>query len=277
MHITLGTKAFWNDLTIPPLTSRSLHPSSQHYCVSPIESLGSATGHTVSILLPHSVQQALLDINGMLSEAPQSLASSVTHEIEVPSHTDANGFAGYVEAFARELYALYFPKTLGAPELSENPLTRVGIPRDVTHRWHCALTTITHHFQDVAAHLQSAGYSRLFVSGTRNSFADHFHVHDFYTYILYCGREFGTEVILGDLEHNNLTVEERKDSWKRHTHRVHGVSSPSTPPFASATNEGLLIPPRVAHRACRTTSVYGQSEANLALVLTAFRSRDNSP
>jgi hypothetical protein len=210
------------------------------------------------ISLPKPVEQALANLNKILTSTPIQHASSVTQEIRLPASHDADEMKECVETLSREVAALYFPTSDSA------------IPADTLDALRNALSVLCTHFQEIASLLQETGYARCFVAGTRNSFADHFHVHDFYTYILYCGREVGTEVVVGALDTNNLSIEERKDSWQRHTHRINGAINHSVPSFTSDTDMGLLLPPFVAHRACRSVSQHGKAQSNFALVLTAF-------
>lgn len=218
--------------------------------------LASSSGRVAQVNLPRYVKDALESINNILTSAPLHRTSSVTREVQLPASREPNEIKECVEAFSQEVAALFFPKSETAARCS--------------HSFRGALSVVCEHFQDVASFLQETGYTRCSIAGTRNSFADHFHVHDFYTYILYCGREIGTEVVVGGLERNALSIEERKDSWRRHTHRIIGAINHSLPSFTSDTDMGLLLPPFVAHRACPPLSQHGKTQPNLALVLTAF-------
>jgi len=81
----------------------------------------------------------------------------------------------------------------------------------------------------------------------------------------------GTEVVVGGLKTNDLSIEVRKDSWQLSTHRITGATSRDLPIFTSSTDMGLLLPPFVAHRACHSRTQHGKAQSNLALVLTAFK------
>lgn len=208
--------------------------------------------------LPDPVAHAVATLRHLLSSAPATLTSAVTQEIPLPSTTEQTTRDAFIDSLSRQLAALYFP---------ECDSTSVQ-----THaqEWRASLSILFDHFQHVASLLKPTGYTRAFVAATRNSFADHFHVHDFYTYIVYCGRELGTEVIVGELHTNELALEERKDSWQRHTHRITGPVHHLASTYTSDTRMGLLVPPFVAHRACQAQSPQGKMQPNLALALTVF-------
>jgi hypothetical protein len=212
--------------------------------------------------LPQPVSDALATLREVLSSAPVKLTSSVTPEIPLPTSREPSQKAPFINSLSRELSALYFQDA------------RSAFPQALSTQWYESLSVLFDHFQHIASLLEPSGYTRCFVAATRNSFADHFHVHDFYTYILYSGREVGTEILVGKLEENALTIEERKDSWQRHTHRIIGATRSPPQTWISDTHMDLLLPPHVAHRACQAQTPQGKVQPNLALALTAFAAVD---
>lgn len=212
--------------------------------------------------LPKPVSDALATLREALSSAPVKLTSSVTPEIRLPPSQEPSQKDPFLNSLSRELLALYFQDV------------RSEFLQALSTQWYDSLSVLFDHFQHIASLLEPSGYNRCFVAATRNSFADHFHVHDFYTYILYSGREVGTEILVGKLEENALTIEERKDSWQRHTHRVTCATHHPPPTWITDTQMDLLLPPYVAHRACQAQTPQGKVQPNLALALTAFPALD---
>lgn len=209
--------------------------------------------------LPRDVEDALLIVQQVLSEAPAQYYSSMADGISLSPGAGTLAVRQFCDELALALASLYFPTS------QHTPITFCS--EEVQE----AFRVVHAHFERVAQSLQPDGYRRFSVVALRNSFADTWHVHDFLTYILYCGREVGTEVLAGPPEPKNLVLKESKNTWTRRSLDVLSVTDRAADATISDTKKGLILPPHVAHRALHSTSLEWKEKANLALVLMAFK------
>jgi hypothetical protein len=223
---------------------------------------GSAQEHglgSAQSLLPQELRGALVLLERKLTEAAPQFGSSLAIGVSLnpsASHFEAEEF---VQKLRSEVLSLY-PTSPASGSLDLD-----------TREEREALCIIRDHFMGIASTLLQDGYKRFSVVAARNSFGDSWHVHDFFTYVLYCGREAGTEVVVGAPDRHKLVIRPRKNGWMHRSHDVLGMHEHTTSTTISNTQMGLFLPPDVAHRACHATSPQGKQQANLALVMLAFK------
>jgi hypothetical protein len=160
--------------------------------------------------LPPEVLKALNELNEILSP---NLNSSINQDagMPIPLEVLAGGIEvePIVKELAQQLGKWYFTEQAAASGFEPTSL-----------RISEMLSEVVRHLAQVAERLKSDGYDSFSVNLTRNSFADELHTHTYCSYILYVGRESGTEIIPGRFEERGLRVREGRYDWSRNTKRV---------------------------------------------------------
>jgi hypothetical protein len=214
--------------------------------------------------LPLEVLSALNGLNEILSP---NLNSSINQDAGTPIPLKVLAGGIEVEPIVKELI-----QQLGKWYFAEQAAASGFEPTSL--RISEMLSEVVRHLAQVAESLKSDGYDSFSVNLTRNSFADELHTHTYCSYILYVGRESGTEIIPGRFEERGLRVREGRYDWSRNTKHVLCNDLTNLSFVTADVKRGLLLPPGVAHRAPRLIRGEGGSGgngANLAVVLLAFK------
>lgn len=214
---------------------------------------GSAPGPAQN-LLPEEVKDALFDLKAALSGAQPRNQSLFTIGVKLNPRSDSASARTFTADLLSNIRYLYGVPVADGSE-DRQPLQALEVVRD--------------HFSQVAQLFVGEGYRSFSVVAARNSVADGWHRHDFLTYVLYCGRERGTEVLLGSPDRYWVELKSVKDGWSRRSQDV--LRFEPAPTEISSTGEGLILPPAVTHRARHPSSPQGQQGVNLALILMAFK------
>lgn len=210
-------------------------------------------------VLPSQVTTALAQLNELLSRTPASHVQSLAQPLALFSNETTAERDRFISALTSEVLSLYVPR--------EGNFFDKGQFASLTG----AISELTDHFSTAATLLARHGYNRFYMNVTRNSFADRLHMHTYLSYILYCGREVGTEVVLHGPEEDGLLRRYRKDDWQRASYDLSVEPGSTLLSLTSDTANGLFLPPYVAHRARSSHTPHGKEQANLALVLLAFK------
>jgi hypothetical protein len=209
--------------------------------------------------LPPDVRQALETLQEVLAPAPSQPGSNLAGAITLSANQSVVERERFISELSSEIVALYF---------TGEPLNQI---KARSNQLRGALQNLHNHFRGVACSLAQSGYKHFSVIPTRNSFADTWHVHHFLTYVLYCGREIGTEVLLDSRGLERVTIRSRKSDWMRKSHDVLGFNTTAAQTAISDTAMGLILPEEVTHRARHSISLEGRELTNLALILMAFK------
>jgi hypothetical protein len=210
--------------------------------------------------LPADLIQALSVLEEPLSKAPQRFGKALESGVEFVPGAGRSAALEFRGQLSQALEKLYFPESDGAPgEFYSDDVQG-------------ALMAIHDHFEAVARGLQAEGYQTFRVVPMRDSVGDFWHIHNFYTYILYCGRQVGTEVVACPPGIDRLNLKRRKDFNILQTQKVESFCDKDLVTCVSDTKMGLLVPPEAPHKALDAPLLHSQrqQQANLALGLLAF-------
>ncbi len=133
------------------------------------------------------------------------------------------------------------------------------------------LKTLTTYFVQVAQKLTVLNISDFFLAATRHAPFQDWHGHSFYTYLIYMGRENGTEIMLPTRRRNSPIYEETGANRGNNTLRLQPAKlTKRYRTITSDPSKGLLIAPWTAHRAIPSHTPEGKAQANLIFALIAF-------
>ena len=232
-------------LSLADLTLTSLDSS----LVSPTRS--------TQLALADEVSAALEQLNSILSQAHIDVWPDVARSVAFYDRTQ-EGCRQTVSRLVNQLCRLYAVEFGHQKDAVLSSLTE-------------CMRVVVEHLRKVADSLVATGYSEISINLARDAFASEPHLHKFFTYLLYSGREQGTQVFEGDSVISQLEI---RDNIANRNDRTVIASVPDSLlrmcPISDVKN-GLLVPPGIPHRAVPSECYVSKAEANLVIALLAFK------
>lgn len=205
--------------------------------------------------LPAELISALDTVNHIISTCPRDSRKRVGSVVLFANEQTSVGAEQFSAELIKEMIRIY-----GYP--THDPL----LHESGDALFH-AMITICAHFEDHLPLLRANGCTRFYANVTKNGFADQFHSHHYYSYLLYVGREIGTAVCAGTPSELGFASKYAKDrQWTEEflhnnpSDRVTAISDPK---------QGLWLPPRVIHKASPQFNPE-VPQAQMAIVLMGF-------
>lgn len=225
----------------------------------PAKRPSSRGGSYIQVELPSQVTQAVKSINTALSfpccGAPEAKLMEQL-QLNLDSRQGSNRRL-HLELLER-LACLYPDKN----EQSTFQQSRAQILNN--------LQTLTTYFVQVAQKLKNLNISDFFLAATRHAPFQDWHGHSFYTYLIYMGRENGTEIMLPTRRRNSPIYEETRANRGNNTLRLQPAElTKRHRTITSDPSKGLLIAPWIPHRARPSLTPQGKAQANLIFALIA--------
>jgi hypothetical protein len=220
-------------------------------------SSSSAPARSTQLILADEVTCALDKLNHILSKAHVEVLPDVARSIDF-SDRSLKGCEQAALRLVNQLCTLYAVASGHGEDETISNLTE-------------CMSVVVNHLRTVADTIAPTGYREISINLARDAFAAEPHVHKFFTYLLYAGREHGTQVFEGDSVISQLAT---RDNTANRSDRTVPATVPEhllhCCPISDVKN-GLLVPPGVPHRAVPSECPESLTEANLVIALLAFK------